>query len=161
MSRAVWYHVIFLPLYVALLWLCFGSVFGHLVDLSAVSFKASHRCWQSSWMARKQVLVVQESWVQIWVRNKGKDVRRDLRWMLNPNEVNFHLRTAFASAKCSEGQKHCEQEETEHESLRFCMLINYCMFNAFGFWCIFMLLGRTLGGCLGRTKTIALLGWGT
>lgn len=52
---------------------------------------------------------------------------------LNINEVNFHLRRAFASAKCSEGQKHCEQEETEHESLRFCMLINYCMFNAFGF----------------------------
>lgn len=52
---------------------------------------------------------------------------------LNPNEVNFHLRRAFASAKCSEGQKHCEQEETEHESLPFCMLINYCMFNAFGF----------------------------
>lgn len=35
------------------------------------------------------------------------------------SQINFHLRTAFASAKCSEGPKHCEQDETEHESLRF------------------------------------------
>ena len=85
--------------------------------------------------------------------NEGKNVRWDLCWIPSqfPSEDSLCLCQVFRRPEALRARGNRTWKPA------VCMLITLTMFSAFGFWCIFMPLGRTLGGCLGKPRQLLCL----